>query len=271
MQLLTKLLNKQKPDGFRAPPCLGYVKLDSDHEESQFGLVFLKPAASASDSLITLRDLLEQQQKPSLSARMSLCALLAKCLSSFHAVNWLHKGLRSSNVVFFATSNRCPDYSVALVSGFELSRPHNQKEMTERPVCRPEEDIYRHPQVQYSQSNGNFRKYHDIYSLAIVLIEIAVWNCVDKFLGYGDLAAMKPSELYKVKHSLLEDPARIEQIRQNMGDEFVEVIKICFAADEVEGAIYDEESDGSIGARLQRVLDEDVLGRLKTMELALKA
>jgi hypothetical protein len=269
--LLTKLLIERKPKGFCAPPCLGYVKIHHQDYGSQFGIVFQKtPKEPTSDKLITLRELLEHQPKPSLSTRVALSATLAKCLHSFHAVNWLHKGLRSKNVIFFCSPDGFPDYSEPLVSGFELSRPHHSPEMTERPTFKPEEDMYRHQEVQSGQSNGNFRKYHDIYSLGIILIELAVWSPIEKFLDFGALETVKPSQLYHLKRNLLSDALRMDRIRSEIGDAFIAIIELCFAANGIERAIYDGETDGSIGGRLQRVLEEDIFGKLRTMELALK-
>lgn len=52
---LTDLLRFVKPDGFRAPPCLGYVKIvESDHA-TRFGIVFEKPSIDGAQSdVVTL-------------------------------------------------------------------------------------------------------------------------------------------------------------------------------------------------------------------------
>ena len=124
ISLLTNLLCHEKPIGFRAAPCLGYIKVEDGDIETRFGIVFQKPHDTAVQlELQTLRQLLEKRHKPPLSARMSLCAVLARCIHSFHAVNWLHKGLRSDNIFFFSSSPERVNFSAPYVSGFELSRP----------------------------------------------------------------------------------------------------------------------------------------------------
>ncbi|KAK5000902.1 hypothetical protein LTR66_000319 [Elasticomyces elasticus] len=128
---------------------------------------------SAGSELFALRSLYEQKLKPSLSARMSTCAILARCIHSFHAVNWLHEGLQSNNIVFFASSAKEQDLTRPFVSGFKLSRPSTAENLTEKPVSDPFADIYRHPDVQSSRTDSNYRKSYDIYRLGIVLIEIA--------------------------------------------------------------------------------------------------
>jgi hypothetical protein len=132
--LLIDLLCYEKPKGFRAPPCLGYVKAVDRDNGARFGMVFGKSLkAGAKSELLTLRELLGQIPKPSLSARISLCAVLARCVYSFHSVNWLHKGLRGDNIIFFLSPSERLDLSSPYVSGFELSRPSIVDKMTEKP------------------------------------------------------------------------------------------------------------------------------------------
>jgi hypothetical protein len=86
--LLTDLLRSAKPGGFRAARCLGYIKILHTDDATRFGIVFEEPLIhSAEFKIATLRDLLERQPHPSLSARLVLYAVLARCVHSFHAVN----------------------------------------------------------------------------------------------------------------------------------------------------------------------------------------
>ncbi|KAK5011782.1 hypothetical protein LTR28_003982 [Elasticomyces elasticus] len=159
---------------YQGRSCLGYTKYAKEDNGVRFGIVFDTPASEGAGSeLFALRSLYEQKLKPSLSARMSTCAILARCIHSFHAVNWLHEGLQSNNIVFFASSAKEQDLTRPFVSGFKLSRPSTAENLTEKPVSDPFADIYRHPDVQSSRTDSNYRKSYDIYRLGIVLIEIA--------------------------------------------------------------------------------------------------
>ena len=171
--------------------------VDSEHA-TRFGIVFEKLLTDGVQSdIITLRELLGREPKPSLSTRVSLCVVLARCVHSFHAVNWLHKALRADNIVFIS-SPRPPDLSALFVSGFELSRPSIIDQMTEKPGFDLSKDIYRHPNTQSSQMDGNYRKSYDIYSLSVVIIEIALWKRVEDIVGLEDLSKAKPRALREI-------------------------------------------------------------------------
>ncbi|MCJ1356206.1 MAG: hypothetical protein MMC33_006200 [Icmadophila ericetorum] len=280
------LLCRKKPVGFRAPSCLGYIKDVDGDNGARFGIVFDSPASECARSeLFTLRELYERRSKPSLSARILMCAVLAQCIHSFHAVNWLHKGLQSSNIIFFASSANGQDLSRLFVSGFELSRPSTVDKMTEKPTFDPFTDIYRHPDAQSSQMNGNYRKSYDIYSLGIVLIEIAFWKRIEDIMGVESLARIKPSALREVQSWLLGRPLSqsaalppislakgpcLQQVAPECNDAFRDVIECCLTASNAEKPQYLGESRSSIALRLQNFLEQDIVKRLKDIADALQ-
>ncbi|KAE8443966.1 hypothetical protein EG329_001190 [Mollisiaceae sp. DMI_Dod_QoI] len=148
--LLTDLLRSAKPEGFRAAQCLGYIKILYLDEATRFGIVFKEPLIYGAQSKIaTLQDFLKRQPYPSLTARLALCAVLARCVHSLHAVNWLYKALRLDNILFNSTFDE-PSLTEPFLSGFELSRPSNIDQLTEKPGFDPLKDIYRHPNAQSS-------------------------------------------------------------------------------------------------------------------------
>lgn len=277
--LLTDLLRFVKPDGFRAPPCLGYVKTVDSEYATRFGIVFEKPLTDGVQSdIITLRELLGREPKPSLGTRVSLCAVLARCVHSFHAVNWLHKALRADNIVFIS-SPRPPDLSAPFVSGFELSRPSIIDQMTEKPGFDPSKDIYRHPNTQSSQMDGNYRKSYDIYSLSVVIIEIALWKRVEDIVGLEDLSKAKPRALREMQSWLLGKSALppkvaetgpcLQQVASACGDAFRNVIEHCLEADTVEKPEYLGEQETAISLRLQKVTEQDIVKKLEHIAEAL--
>jgi hypothetical protein len=105
VRLLIDLLCDEMPAAFRSPSCLGYVKSNSADDKTWFGIVFEKTSDDPSTQVVTLQQLLRYQPVPSLSARISLCAALAKCIHIFHTVNWLHKGLWSEKIFFFCDNH----------------------------------------------------------------------------------------------------------------------------------------------------------------------
>ncbi|KAE8374914.1 prion-inhibition and propagation-domain-containing protein [Aspergillus bertholletiae] len=285
LHLLTDLLRERKPDGFRALPCLGYTKLGKDGE-MHYGLVFEKPPeANTNTRLFSLRQLLGTDQKPSLSARISLCALLAECIYSFHAVNWLHRGIRSDNIIFFAPDTQSVDLCAPYISGFELSRPGSIAEMTEKPIFNPIQDIYRHPFAQSSQGDGSFRKSYDKYSLGIVLMEIATWKQIEDIVDIQNLSLASPRDIIQVRERLLDESRSLDtaqdgralchdcsylgRIAAELGDVYTSCVELCLRADEIERPFDKGETSLSIAVRLQRTYSDGILKRLKNMESAL--
>jgi hypothetical protein len=236
--LLTDLLRSVKPDGFRAAPCLGYIKTADADDVTRFGVVFEGPSTTQS-RITTLRELLGQTPKPSLSARVALCAALARCIYSLHAVNWLHKALRADNIVFFSSSFSS-NLDTPFVCGFELSRPSIMDQWTEKPGFEPAKDIYRHPNSQSSQTDGSYRKSYDIYSLGVVMTEIALWKPIEDIIGLENLPKAKPSTLRGIQLRLLQKPLTgnatdaeccLQQIASACGDSLRDIVESCLQMD----------------------------------------
>lgn len=265
IRLLVDLLCDEMPAAFRSPYCLGYVTSNRQDDTTWFGIVFEKPSDDVSTQVVTLQKLFQYLPVPSLSARLSLCAAVAECIYTFHTVNWLHKGLRSEKIVFFSQQSSEPDLEVPYVLGYELSRPNILDELTEKPRFNAREDIYRHPFAQSSHSTGNYHKSYDIYSLGILLIEIASWKPIHEFLGLTDLASAKPSVLLNVQRQLLEDGNSLHRMSSTLGNAYMEIVELCLRADEVERPTYDGESRTSITIRLQRTLEQDIVRKLGDM------
>lgn len=321
LRLLTDLLCSEKPARFCAPPCLGYVMTDPVQAIGnipEFGIVFQKPAGSpheASSQMDTLRGLIQQWPKPSLSARMALSAVLARCMHSFHAVNWMHKGLRSDNIIFFippqssSSENRdllprgqdpqqdLLSLTSPFVSGFELSRPSTMHDMTEKPDYDPEHDIYRHPTAQSfcEDRKASYRKSYDMYSLGLVLLELAFWQPIERLLGHEDCSALSRPLLQSVKSRVLggsgssssrvlsgakppenrvkvqEQGSALARVSAECGDVLRDVIETCLQADEVEKLEHDDaSSEASTSVKLQRIMEFDVVRRLESMAMVLQ-
>tara|TARA_R110002003_G_scaffold55_2_gene4933 strand:- start:14700 stop:16550 length:1851 start_codon:yes stop_codon:yes gene_type:complete len=268
---------------FRAPHCLGYFVDESEDRESRFGLVFEKPASvPPSTTPTTLRTLIEQSnatyEVPSLTDRITLMRLLAETVERLHAVDWLHKGLRSGNILFFQkvsdTGALEINYADPYISGFDYSRPATNDDMTERPTDNAWADIYRHPTVQ---STGNreesgtgresYKKSFDLYSLGIVLLEIANWRTIDQILNI-DLDTARPKQTWPVMERLVrKEPHHLKFVKSHLGNTVEGVIRACLEGPEAFGL--DKEADerrGVVAAALQTAFGEKVVRRLALMK-----
>ncbi|KAF7128557.1 hypothetical protein CNMCM5793_003345 [Aspergillus hiratsukae] len=285
LKLLTELLCFEKPSGFRSPTCHGYVQVEDENDEPMFGLVFgiQDDALSHSFSIYTLYELFHEIPKPSLTARVSLARALAESIYHFHAINWLHKGIRSESILIAKPDGAQPDLSNPYISGFELSRPRIMDNMTEKPAFDPLRDLYRYPAAQSSCPYQQYQKSYDLYSLGIVMMEIAHWKRLEDVLELGSLQDLRPLALQGVRRRLLGDvdvpgdqqdrsslkSTYLDALSAEVGEAYKDMVEICLRSDEIEPPTVGNESRGTIGIRLQRLMDSVVIKKLRQLEVAL--
>ena len=253
-KLSALLSSPQKPTQFHTPSCIGYF---NDASKYRFGLLFRRPTGVSSTAVpSSLFDLIISNEKPSLSVRVHLAHTLATAVQYLHSTNWLHKAFRSQNVVFF-TNPGDTDISTPYLCGFGLSRPAQNTEMTEQPDSIPLYNLYRHPLAHSSiaiDSKSGFKKAFDVYSLGIVLLELALWMPLYRVLGVDDRnlqGSLQPGVTKKVRELLLQESRYLDMVKASAGDVFADVIKAC-----VEGFGEDGES-----------LHDEVVVRLETISI----
>lgn len=207
-QLAMLLKGENPPAEFCIPKCVGYCQ---DEVNTRFGFIYENPKGAAAPR--TLRQLLSRSQVPaSLRSRIKTAKDLATSLLFLHAVGWLHKDLRSDNIVFdgYATTPELPDLSLA---GFGYARPDEIDVTTNRKLDLTSTAIYRHPDHQ-GLTPKRYRKTYDYYSLGVVLIELAFWQPADAVLAMGSrpegqLTAQSPTAPMKTRRfreQLLHQP-----------------------------------------------------------------
>ncbi|CAH0050372.1 unnamed protein product [Clonostachys solani] len=286
--LLAKLLSIALPEDFRTPPCRGFIDLRnaSPNTPPQPILRLVLKVPIRHDPLevhiFSLREILSSQPMPSLSLRISLCCQLAECLSNFHAVDWLHKGLRSQNILFFGPDVGCVDLQKPYLTGLELSRPDGRPELTDVAKPNPEADLYRHPLVQGGENADAYRKSFDLYSLGVVLLEVACWSPIESIVGYKVVSGLTGDELRSIKDKILVDksqapldsevPAKsrcLEVVSAHAGDVFRDIVEILLCANEIESPAYPGEKAALRNRRLREAFAEGVVERLQKMREAL--
>jgi hypothetical protein len=321
---LVTMLHSDKNTGFfRAARCLGYFYMNvpaasafpststtgatndkNDDLETWCGLVFEKPpCCDPSLRPVSLLELLRVQKQngggnpssstPSLTQRAALALAVAENIERLHAVNWLHKGLRSYNILFFPRDDgvvsigqdrhsdahnargldldsRRIDFGRPILSGFDYSRPTSEKHWTEKAARNPAHDIYRHPDVQtdYGAADGRaaFKKSYDYYSLGIVLLEIARWQPVDSVLGVELETASLKHTMPARRRLLHNEPHILQDARACMGDIMHSVIQACLTGPDAFGLDEaSDETDPDVAVRLQRAFYSRVVEKLQTI------
>lgn len=257
--LVSLLRENEVTAQFRAPKCLGYYQQRSTVSEIRYGLVFEIPSSVHADSSpISLRDLINDKGRPtpSLTSRVRLMRKLVECVEKLHAVDWLHKGLRSDNIIFFhgglgdRGGNKDVDLNEPYLTGFDYSRPAGSVSMSEGPGMSLTDDLYRHPNVQGFSADGaagrGFQKRHDVYSLGLILTEIAYWKPLESILGVSSLKDLKAKDVLGVREVLLSQ-SHLESLQSRVGDTIAQVSQTCLEGMAIS-AQPGKESDDTVGA-----------------------
>ena len=273
---LAQMLHSSKPQHLYSPDCIGYI--DDSERHNQYGWIFAMP--DGSEKTTTLRSLHsilgEDLYKPSLAQRISLAWRLATSLLYLHTTNWIHKSIHSDNILF-SFSGKDFDAEKPILAGFEYSRPQSNK-TTSRSLI-PKWDIYRWPGIQNDVPKAtNSRKSYDIYSLGLVLLEIAHWQPLHKIM-FLKRWPEPSSQDSRIRAWLLEEerfpPFRnlnpLLELRNIAGEKYWKAVTRCLVAHGKTGMRVDEESDQSqgsgIGIELQQAFTELVVEELKSIAI----
>ncbi|KAH8800318.1 prion-inhibition and propagation-domain-containing protein [Xylogone sp. PMI_703] len=293
---LAKLLSQPtKPKQFRAPRCLGYVCDMEEEYEPRYGFVYEVPAQEKLDGsskqqqqMHNLREMFLTMLCPSLTRRMRLALMISESLFYLHAVNWLHKGLRSKSILFFtdATPNPQTDFSSPIVSGFDFSRPDLPDEVSVRHPSNIFDDLYRPPERledPYGAGTPRAQKSNDVYSLGIILLEIAFWQPIEMVMGISMEGKNVRSLVRKIRERILDrrddgvagKQSILAELEGRAGDVYAEVVRRCVQGGEAIGVMTtnaDVDADDpememktKSEVKMQQVFFEEILAKLQVL------
>lgn len=258
IQRLALLLANSDGD-MNALRCLGYftdsknscwwLAFEFPHRQKQSGALQVSTRLTASTRPVSLLRLLchrTSRWRPSLEQRLRLASSLANTLSSLYSSSWMHRSVRSANVLFPYMYHRkdgkpdlegFEDISKPLLAGFEYSQQDQESW---------EGTIYRHPSYQSAiVTNGMhrpkpYRVQFDIYSFGLVLLEIALWIPLLDFLDANAADFLEEPEsrtLSKKMEMFTSDDAKELQRRVlrlvrkelafSMGMQYRDAVKWC--------------------------------------------
>ena len=253
-ELTILLMARKMPDEFCIPPCLGYSILQWGKEEARPALIFENPEGVGPQVRpMSLLQALELHRKPSLTQRVVLAQRIAQCLLYLHTVDWLHKALRSSNIVFFPSSEVELNVHHPYLTGFDHSRRSRFDETSQVPhVGRME--IYRHPAAQVRGPKLEYRKTFDIYSLGLVLAEIALWEPIMSIMNMETTDDPSPPATRGVRERwLASEPRLLESVQAEVGDRYAGAVEACLKGGEAYGiTAHNIETSSDTGRKIQR-------------------
>ncbi|GAB1315764.1 hypothetical protein MFIFM68171_05974 [Madurella fahalii] len=296
---LAEMLHLPKPASLHVPECIGYF---DDREfccMDRLGWIFKMPAGSDFNTLVVpLYDLLgDDRFKPSLSQRVTLASKLCSTVLDLHAVDWLHKGIFSDNVIFHLNGEdglHNYDPEKPLLTGFEFSRPDGTQT-----TARDTDtiwDLYRWPGIQREKpTERNSKKTYDLYSLGLVLLEVAHWKKLHRVMRLGQKnregpkehseAPMVPLEKSKMVRDWLlgirgegdssfaaaGKPNPLKELRNIVGDRYWKAVERCLWAHGEKGfgveELADQSNDSSVGIMLQEAFTKHVVEELRSIHL----
>ncbi|KAL2833810.1 prion-inhibition and propagation-domain-containing protein [Aspergillus cavernicola] len=260
VDLATLLSSRTHPE-FLTLRCIGFVE-----DQKGFSLVYNYPdsldtnfnlsnTSESPPSPMSLLDLLYNREpplEPSLSARLKLAQRCLHAIILLHTASWLHKSLRASNVLFFATLDSArsnPEKALAhpFLAGFNFSRLDRPAEISEYISEDPLADIYRHPSA-LGYPPVPFDKNMDLYSLGTVLIELTEWRplrtIVQKCVKVSSRGQDVPLENIKsVREWLLENKVGSGSVAYRVGDGFGGAVAMCLAGGNCEAEMREKVLD----------------------------
>ncbi|OGM45875.1 hypothetical protein ABOM_006045 [Aspergillus bombycis] len=175
---LALLLSKMDDPSFHTLPWQGLLPW---RERSLFGFVYKYPVPTeqlmGSLRYEPLCSVIQCSAIAPLSHRVKIGKDMAETVLQLHTAGWLHKGIRSENILAFFAQNEELLPEKAHLVGFEYARPDSKDGLaiTQLPCDSLGADQYRHPKARGAHRKS-YRKAFDLYALGCVLLELALWK-----------------------------------------------------------------------------------------------
>ncbi|KAF6226626.1 hypothetical protein HO173_012456 [Letharia columbiana] len=238
---LTRILNSDlEPLGLSILHCVGYLN-QSQHVT---GYAFRLPSgAKPGQKPVTLYDLLKRVERPDqrkdipdLGERFELAKALVTTIFNIHNIGWVHKNIQTKNILFWPKPDEGiePDLSKPYLMGFDISRPNQPGEVSEKPLSHFEDDLYRHPHYK-GMFARSFQPSFDIYSLGVILYEIGLWRNI---AFQGSSKSNHPRRPSLPTHN--SDPQLVERMveqgtimamKQYTGARYRDAVRSCLSRD----------------------------------------
>jgi len=230
---LALLLAGTKTPSFHTLRCQGFLE-----EEARFVFIYqwpetsINPISTKPQFALSLTELIRDAKNfasTSITNRLQVARELCKTVLAFHTAGWLHKDIRSDNVMFFHENG----WSMPYLTGFSFSRQDSPSEISEQPSQEPLADIYRHPHA-LGEPSTSFQKYMDMYSLGLVLLELAEWKALKHIVAKCVDVKKIDSNIGVRLDSIAGIPKWLDkhiitagQLKFRMGDIYADVVRTC--------------------------------------------
>ncbi|KAL6159536.1 hypothetical protein ACJBU6_01974 [Exserohilum turcicum] len=258
---MVALLCHPKQENFHILPCLGYThdwasktlslifEVVWDSFDTQISQMNISGTSTRKfGTPLMLSKYMSKQKRVALGVRVKLAASLAKALESFHKVGWVHKSLKSDNIVFLppdADADAATVLDQPWLFGFEYSRPEDDSTLLQEDHSLSN-NAYRHPE-RWGKPLIKFKKSHDIYSLGIILLELAYWKPI---IGFPEMKSSPGRTLVptKIRDELL---GRLRTEGPHVcGQSFADSIVACLTFEEIAAGLDEFGAHSEFSSRI---------------------
>lgn len=208
--------------------CLGYI-VDPRLAAKKVAFLFQPPPGIAISSIKDLRSVIEKRSSHrSLEERFKIAWETCSAVLCIHSWGWLHKSIRSENVLIVTTSNALGFSSY--LRGFEQAR-HTEDSSRFLADHELEQDLYRHPD-RHGNFSPKFEKKHDLYALGVVLLEIGTLWTVKAILESW-ITRYRDQNLHPEPQDIAKEIRRhaATHLPLFMGSRYAELVRRCLESD----------------------------------------
>ena len=259
--VVLRLQDPLKPAELRTLPCLGITEWEARMTDNTITSIYGIVYRIDTPHFFSLQEILDKKGKSEqdiekircsfpLGRRFVVAQTLARAMMYLHFTDWLHKAIRSDNILFFAAKDMGGlGSALPYLVGFEYSRPDALGERTENIVEEESHKFYRHPKARvvpvadFQQplgGAGHFSKAYDIYSLGVILVELGLFRSAERIVADCLGSRTKPSTA-DIQQILIK--TAIPKLRFLVGDTYANAACICLdgSFDNVDRASLDKE------------------------------
>jgi hypothetical protein len=259
--------------------CSGYSQ---EQRRNRFALHFAYPEHQSNPRSLQSLLMDEQNQKidlvHSMSGRLRLAKSLVAAVFYVHASGFVHKQINSTNIIVFEDPSRPFPHHIGrpYLAGFDAVRKADAASIRIR-VEDWKSSIYLHPDRQYLQPGDYFKVNYDVYSLGIVLLEIACWGSFADKKGLGKAlweVKKDATNAQQNEEKVLLDPGRLRKqylkvatrkIPPTLGDKYRDVVVSCLNDFEKEEGYHKVDGTDTVVAGLAYI--DHVMEKINEIEL----